>query len=74
MMNELLQLVVDPILKPRIAPPELAEQGFELIYREDVGNPNMPAVNVRRSFSLDLVYPVAELKPFIGKFPPKLLK
>ena len=39
---------------------------FDLIYR-DASQKHGPAVNVRRPFTLDLVYPVAELTPFIGK-------
>ena len=66
MMEELTKLVVDPAFKPRNTPPGNT-CGFELIYREDCGNANLPAVNHRRSFSLDLLYPVPELKPFIGK-------
>jgi hypothetical protein len=73
MMDEMLQLVVDPIFKPQ-NPSAIAEPGFELIYREDSGNADLPYVNARRSYSLDLVYPVPDLKPFIGKLPSALHK
>ena len=66
MMEELVKLVVDPVFKPRNTPAGTTD-GFELIYREDYGNPNLPPINQRRPFSLDLLYPVPELKPFIGK-------
>ena len=36
-----------------------------MIYR-DASLKHGPAVNVRRSFSLDLLYPIPELKPLIG--------
>ena len=36
-----------------------------MLYREQ--GKDGPAVNVRRPFSLDLVYPIPELRPFIGK-------
>lgn len=41
------------------------ENDFELLYREQ--SKESPAVNVRRPFSLDLVYPIPELRPLIGK-------
>lgn len=41
------------------------ENDFELLYKEQ--GKESPAVNVRRPFSLDLVYPIPELRPFIGK-------
>ena len=41
------------------------ENEFELLYKEQ--GKESPAVNVRRPFSLDLVYPIPELRPFIGK-------
>jgi len=62
---------VDPIFKPSNKP-QTQESGFELLYREE--SQNLPAVNLRRSFDLDLVYPVPQLKPFIGKMPPKEFK
>ena len=45
LMDDLLKLVVDPILKPRIVTPDV-ENGFELIYKEG----NQP-INMRRLFN-----------------------
>ena len=67
MIEDLIQLTVDPIFKPKN--PSCTESGFVLLYREE--SHNLPAVNMRRSFDLDLVYPVPALKPFIGKIPAK---
>lgn len=65
MVNDMIKLCVDPVFAPRTVPEEDRENEFELLYREQ--GPHGPAVNVRRPFSLDLVYPIPELKPFIGK-------
>ena len=66
MINDMFKIVLDPVLKPKNVPEADRENGFELLYREEqVGQG--PAVNVRRPFSLDLLYPFPELKPFIGK-------
>ena len=56
MTDDLMKLTVDPIYPPRYV--EERENLFELIYSE---NPDKP-VNQRRSFSLDLLYPIPELK------------
>lgn len=71
MIEDLLQLTVDPIFKPSNRP-SIQQSGFELLYREETLS--LPAVNQRRSFDLDLVYPVPSLKPFIGKMPLKEIK
>ena len=65
MFNDLLKIVVDPVCPPKNIPEFDRENDFELLYREE--GKNGPAVNVRRPFSLDLVYPIPELRPFIGK-------
>jgi hypothetical protein len=66
MIDDMLKIVLDPYLKPRQTPNPDEENGFELLYREERAGVG-PAVNVRRPFSLDLIYPIPELKPFIGK-------
>ena len=66
MINDMLKLVLDPVLKPKTVPEPDQVSDFELLYR-DASQKHGPAVNLRRPFSLDLVYPVAELVPFIGK-------
>ena len=71
MVEDMLKICVDPICKPKIRPPNYEQNGFDLIYREE--NPfvpnSPPAVNLRRPYDLDLCYPIASLKPFIGKMP-----
>lgn len=64
MIDELMKIVVDPVFKPSNARSD--QNDFELVYREEVYQ-GLPAVNLRRSYNLDLCYPVPELKPFIGK-------
>lgn len=69
MIDDMLKIVLDPVLKPRTPTEPDRENDFELLYR-DASSKHGPAVNVRRPFSLDLVYPVPELTPFIGKKKP----
>lgn len=38
MIEEVVQLAIDPILKPRCKPNDSDEKGFELIYREETGS------------------------------------
>jgi hypothetical protein len=66
MIEDMLKIVLDPVLKPKSVPDAERENEFELIY-QDASQKNGPAVNVRRPFNLDLLYIVPELKPFIGK-------
>ena len=66
MMEDLIQLVVDPVFKPQKAP-DTSKNGFELIYREENVWKGTTYLNQRRPFSIDLCYPIPELKPFIGK-------
>lgn len=60
MIDDMTKLVIDPVYPPKNV--EERENGFELIYNESVENP----VNKRRPFSLDLVYPIPELKQQVG--------
>ena len=64
MIDDMMKIVLDPVLTPKNAQTE--DNGFELLYREEQAGQG-PAVNMRRPFSQDLVYPIPELKPFIGK-------
>lgn len=66
MIEDMTKIVVDPILKPKIVPESDRVNDFELIF-QDASQKHGPAVNVRRPFTMDLVYPIAELTPFIGK-------
>ena len=66
MMEDMVRLVIDPVCKPKNQPVE-RESGFELIYREENQWAGITALNQRRSFNLDLSYPIPDLKPFIGK-------
>ena len=66
MINDMLKIVLDPVLKPKTVPDSDRENAFELLYREEQSGQG-PAVNKRRPFTFDLVYPIPELKPFIGK-------
>jgi len=74
MVEDMIKIAVDPICKPRVRPSPVDQNGFELIYREESNYsvPQQPYLNQRRPFSLDLCYPIPELRPFIGKMPPKL--
>ena len=66
MIDDMFKICVDPVLKPRNVLEPDRENDFELIYR-DASHKFGPAVNVRRPFTMDLVYPFPELTPFIGK-------
>ena len=66
MINDMLKIVLDPVIKPKNQYEPERENDFDLIYR-DASMKLGPAVNVRRPFSLDLLYPIPELTPFIGK-------
>ena len=65
MINDMLKIVLDPVIPPQTEYEPDRENDFELIYR-DASTKHGPAVNVRRPYTLDLVYPVPELKPLIG--------
>lgn len=71
MIDEMMKIAVDPLCKPRNKPAGNDQNRFELIYREENlwAVPPVTPVNVRRAYTLDLCYPVPELKPFIGKLP-----
>ena len=66
MIEDMLKIVVDPVLKPKNVPDRERPNDFELIWREASAK-HGPPVNQRRSFSIDLIYPIPSLKPFIGK-------
>lgn len=68
MMNDLVKLVVDPVYEPKVVPDADVDNDFEILYREEQActyRGKLP-INKRRPFSLDLCYPVPELKPLIG--------
>jgi len=71
MMNDLFKICVDPVFAPRTVPDATRENNFELIYKENFDALG-PPVNKRRSFQLDLCYPIPHLKPFIGKTKPHI--
>jgi hypothetical protein len=66
MMEDLVQIVVDPVNKPENTPTR-NENKFELIYREKNLVSSVKPINHRRPFDIDLCYPIIELKPLIGK-------
>jgi hypothetical protein len=66
MIDDMLKIVLDPVIKPRTVPDPERENLFELLFR-DASQKHGPAVNVRRPFTFDLLYHIPELIPFIGK-------
>ena len=66
MIEDMLKIVLDPVLKPKNHPDPDRPNDFELLFR-DASDKHGPAVNLRRPFTMDLLYPVEELIPFIGK-------
>ena len=66
MINDMLKIVLDPVLKPKNQVDPNRENEFELLY-QDASHQHGPAVNRRRPFGFDLLYPIPELVPFIGK-------
>ena len=74
LIDDMMKLAVDPFCKPRNKPSD--DNGFELVYREENYwvQPPITAVNLRRAYTLDLCYPIPELRPFIGKIPASIAK
>lgn len=68
MIEDMLKIVLDPVIKPRQVPDADRPNDFELIYC-DASEKHGPAVNIRRPFTMDLVYPVRETVPIIGRQP-----
>ena len=58
MIDDMTRLAVDPYFPPRVVVDPGSENLFELLYSEMPDN----ACNKRRSFSLDLMYPIADLR------------
>ncbi len=67
MIDDMTRLVVDPYFPPRTLEDPGRENLFELLYSEMPEN----AVNKRRPFSLDLVYPIPEFRQQIGTVKPR---
>lgn len=65
LITDMLKIVLDPVIPPKNEDQPERENDFELIYR-DASQKHGPAVNVRRPFSFELVYPIPSLKPMIG--------
>ena len=61
MIDDMIRLTVDPTYPPRKAG-EARESLFDLVLSD---NPEAP-VNKRRPFSLDVLYPISELKQAVG--------
>lgn len=76
MVEDMIKIVVDPVCKPRTRTAGYDENGFELVYREENlwATPPITGLNHRRAYTLDLCYPVPELRPFIGKIPASIAK
>ena len=67
MIDDMTRLVVDPVFPPKNLEDPGRENLFELLYSENPEN----ACNKRRPFTMDLVYPVPELKQQIGTVKPR---
>lgn len=63
MIDDMIRLTVDPIYPPKNEWDE-RESLFDLVLNDNHDQP----INKRRPFSMDLIYPVAELKQPIGGF------
>ena len=57
MLNDMIKIVLDPIMPPQIVPDAFRENEFELVFR-DASARHGAAVNQRRPFSRDLIYPL----------------
>jgi len=67
MVEDAIQICVDPVCAPRNSGyRDGRENDFELVYREE-SEEHGAEINKRGPFSVDLCYPVPELKPLIGK-------
>jgi hypothetical protein len=67
MIDDMTRIVVDPYYPPKNLEDRGRENLFELLYSELPEN----ACNKRRPFTLDLVYPVPELRQQIGTVKPR---
>ena len=67
MIDDMTRISVDPYYPPRNLEDSKRENLFELLYSEQPEN----AINKRRPFSLDLLYPVPELRQQIGTVKPR---
>lgn len=56
MLNDALKIVLDPVMPPKVVPMPMAKNNFELIF-QDASARHGNAVNIRRSFSRELMYP-----------------
>lgn len=65
MLNDLFKIVLDPVFAPKTVPESTRPNNFDLIYKESTDALG-PPINKRRSFNLDLCYPIPDLKPLIG--------
>lgn len=72
MIDDLLELTVDPLFPPKIKPREDRSNGFELIYCESNSTLSTKAVNTRSSFFSN-IYPIKELEQPMKKQKPNLL-
>ena len=70
MIDDMTRIVVDPVYPPRHTEDPHRPNLFELVYSENPEN----AINKRRPYNLDLVYPIPELKQQIGTIKPRNIK
>jgi hypothetical protein len=70
MIDDMTRIVVDPVYPPRHTEDPHRPNLFELVYSENPEN----AVNKRRPYTLDHVYPIPELKQQIGTIKPRNIK
>ena len=58
MINDMLKIVLDPTIKPKIVPDADRPNDFECVYRDACTKFNEQAINQRRPFKSQLLYPV----------------
>lgn len=63
MVNQMLEIVLDPHFPPQNDCKQ--QSNFQLIYKE--ADASGGAINLRRPYSQDLLYPIPSLKPPVGK-------
>jgi hypothetical protein len=72
MIDDLLEITIDPLIPPNFKPREDRSNGFELIYCESGSTLSSKPINIRSSFFSDL-YPIKELEQPVKKHKPNVL-
>ena len=57
MLNDLLKIVLDPVMPPDVVPEPDRPNDFQLVYQDATASHHESTINLRRPFSRELLYP-----------------